>query len=763
MVRFVDRPASFAELALGGLERAMPSIQDLILTRQKEKEKQEALAERAPFGLAKYAKTYHPDILLNPEKAENVSIAAQNYIRHGLSETDSYRKAIEDYSKLEKGVPDKNIFSSFLGLDPENISENDELVKGLGNVGGKSLIEGIKTAAKETPGAVTKFFEELTPLKLLEAARHPGMRKTLTEMLQHEGPLEKQEPYFKMPSEYLAEAARAGLTPEQAQKAQETEDVLSNIYSILLPSAYAKAKGLISPEIPRGIPPEAGLEEEILERTAVKEPKSMAGRISKEVPETGTALRMERLEPGKKLYPTKERMEVRESQLKGFPKYETEIAQDAAERAARAESRVPKTEIGKASQQRRIIEAQSNLPKAEDSYRKSLARVRALENEVSHFTGEERKRLEALLNASKNDLREAEFGLKQARENLKGESVRAGLTEMRESAQKKMLDISEKVSDGKEVVLSKADYNPEMIKKAKELEKRAKLPAVREDDFYQQVHKEYGDQYRKRLDQIHQEIKDLPRNMSGVEQARILNKEADILKKLIDQVDAERALHRHKLALRETNERHKAAERLKGLKKTEGTPKVEKVAQEKIKEATKSFIENPTEEAAEAISRETGAPKEGVKKGKSLVDAIKQTTEDAAKGKEPKIGKIKQEFQNFKNAMKTRDWKELAENPFSRGLGQILADYVLNETDLADTIDIPGGVTAIGTVALGTRGRNPFIRNGIVLGYRLAKNNYKIGQYVDAVKRGDRSEVARMNKEYPPKLIKKAKNKLLAR
>lgn len=752
-----------------------------------------ATRDRIAKGTGKFLKEYHPALESNVEAKGQIEQLAQQYGARGFSETDSIKAAINDYNKSRKSQPQED--QSFLGkLFSSNKEVPTDSQSGQEPQNWRDFFSNILTESQQTPGQ--------TPLGPL-AKESPGALVGAP-ALGALAPFEEVARFQSKPAmdfvkslgftypegaergplvtEKLREKLQEGLSPEAKRGAEQLEvagsflpieRLLTGLKLIGKSAGFLKnaekiaaREGISATQAAENIAKQAETTGIDLAKVASGDKKesaklfNLSNRISSKAPETATELRMARAEPKAKIFPTEERIATRESQLKAFPKYEAEIAQDASERAARAEAKIPKTVKGMDARRIRVHTAEKNLPVAEKGYRNALARVRALEDEVVKLGGAEKERVKSLIDAAKSEMKDAEFFLKQTMQNISGGEARVGLEDMRKAAQKKMLDISEKIAAGEEIQLAKMDYNPEMIREAKRLSKKKAIPSVKKDDFYQQVHKEYGDQYRKQLSDVEKKIKEPLKNMADAERKRHLQKEKDVIKKLIDQTEAERTIHQHKLSLRETAERHRAKERLGKLQPKEAEPKVQKVAQEKIHDNLKSYIANPSEEKLVEIATETGVPKEAVKQGKSLVDAIKEVNKTAEKGTVPKIGKIRAEFELLKKALKASDYKELAQNPFSRGLGQILADYVLNETDLLDTLDIPGGVTALSTVAAGSRGRNPFIRNGIVLFYRLALNNYKIENYVKAVKDGDDVKVSRLNKEYPRRLVRKAKDRL---
>lgn len=778
----LDTPSFLGGFGKGlgeGLKKSTKSIQDLILSREKQKindllsleKRREATIKRLPS----YLKEFYPSLYENPEAKKKLLELVKNY--PDMADSEAIESAIKEYRQ-----PKKSTGLSQGTQNQDKLTQPENIRDFLGDI----LTRAQQTPAPEHPmtilererpggtlaslglGAVAPFEEILRGQSKSGREFMESLGFTYPEGSKR-GPLITEQLRERLHQGLSPEAQRATQFPEMVGAFLPIERVLGGLKAIGKSAGFLKnvekiaaREGIEVTDAAQRIVKEAEGAGINLEKAAAGDKQeagklfNFSNRISREAPKTGTEMRVARTEPPTKMFPKEERIATRESQLKAFPKYEAEIAKDASERAARAEDKIPKTVKGMDARRLRVHAAEKNLPVAEEGYRKATARVRALEDEIASMKSP-KDRVEGLLEAAKGELRDSEFFLKQTMQNIAGGEARTGLAEMRKAAQEKMIKIADEISAGEEVKLAKMDYNPQMIQEAKRLEKRKPLPAVKQDDFYQQVHKEYGDQYRNQLARIEKELKQIPKTMSEAERIRNLQKEKGILQKLIDQTEAERIIHRHKLALRETAERQKAKERLAQFQKQEAQPKIQKVAQEKIKENVKEYISKPTPENIEKIAAETGAPKEGVKQGKSLVDAIKEVNESAAKGTRPKFGRLQEEFEKFKTAMKVKDFRELGRNPFSVGIAQIIADYLLNETDILDTVDIPGGVSTLSTIAAGGRARNFWIRSGILMLYRTALNNYKISNYVDAVKKGDDKKVSKLQKEYPSKLIKKAR------
>jgi len=583
-------------------------------------QKERAGKEKLLAGSKKYLKGALPEDLSLENQIDEIAPIYESYINQGLSQSEARDRAIADY----RGSP--------AGQQPSG--EGLGFLSGLAGVGGSQIMELLKNPKM---GGIEPPKEPFSMAKAGQIAKspfvpgieavkgHPGKAAAAAGVGQFSN-IEKLMQLFSRPeaaalslvtgkqqpknvSETLMEKIQSGVTEQQKKGLSDIELVSSllNIPETILGKFLAGGKGLkaISPSeilgpearqaarpsrLPFEAPPAITAKEQKVspvtgKKVPIKPEKapetSLQGRVTKP-PETATEMRMERTSPEKRIYPRLQNVELREKQLKAHPKYVEEIATDAAERSKRAEDRVPKTVKGMDAQRIRIHEAEKKWPVAQESYNKAAGRVRALEDEVAKLKGEARESAETLLELAKKDLDDATRNLKNAWENLEGTNYRATVQEMRDAARKKMLEIQDAVTEGEEYVLHKRDYSPDLIAKAKQYSKLKPLPKARQSDFYTQVHDVYVNEYKPRVAQIDKELKSLPKTMEGQSRARPLQKEKEILNKMIQSAEAEKTIQNRRFGLREMAERHKAEERFKGLKQTEGKPEVGKVAQEKM-------------------------------------------------------------------------------------------------------------------------------------------------------------------------------------
>jgi len=365
-------------------------------------------------------------------------------------------------------------------------------------------------------------------------------------------------------------------------------------------------------------------------KTSVPTPKTKA-----------TVVRTERAAPEARLFKTEKEAKLRETQLKEHPKYAEEITKDTEERAARLANQKNKGPVAQATQAQKMAFYESEVPKVRNLYEKASGRVRALENMIVE-PGADKAGLRPLLDAAKKELQESEFALRQTINNAKTGEGRVGFDKMKKAAQDKILDIQNKVAEGEALQFSKRDYNPEFVKQAKELGKRKPLQAKKQVDYFTQVHDGYADVYKNRIAQIDKELANKSNSgLSALHRKQQLQQEKNALEKLMEHVDAENKIHRHKMALREMAERKKAADRLKSFKNkpspSSASQKAEKIAPESIKKQ-KHF--NPREAGQKASDPK--ATKEKV------TETIKEATEEAAKKNPSQADKIRAERERIK-------------------------------------------------------------------------------------------------------------------
>lgn len=495
----------------------------------------------------------------------------------------------------------------------------------------------------------------------------------------------------------------------------------------------------------------------------------LAGRASaaEEVSTTGkpnaTVSRMARSGPEGKIFRTAEQAALREKQLQLHPEYAEEIAQDSAARAARAEAREPKTEVGQAGLAKRMAKAEADLPKAKELYQKAIARVRGLESEMSRgVLPQEQARFDSLYKAAVNELNESEFYLKTVLNNAKTGEARIGVDGMRQAARNKMINLEQQIDAGEIPKLSLKDYNPEFIRQAKALQKKKPVPSTRHDDYFTQVHDAYANEYRNRINTLNKPAD--PKDLSSSFRPKNVEKTKETLQKMVDHIEAENTIHRHKMGLREIEQRKVAKDRLGKFTKQAGEEKVKRLAKDALKSPEKAAeaTDAAFEEAAHRARDETVR-----QKILSEREAVKKRLEKEAAYQQERGGKGGNQATTKKEAVRkgrsiTNDLRELMDslkgegkNFFKTNIGKDFLIGVGTEllTQATKGDELPFSPSTVGTLI-----------GGYGAGYRyifskMTRYFWHKGQKADykrALREGDDQKLIELREKMGPKLRKEA-------
>ena len=675
----IDRPPSFGEQFGRGLGAGVGTG----LARGMEQREQQAALQRKSFEGEKrkldanISKTLKDRKLKTYENEKDIA-ALRNIIspllEQGYTFDDVFDYAFESLKEQSRKT------------EPQSFRERVDQGTGLTGLG-----EGLKQYAAETkqaikekpsllaselPGAAMAAAENITPFGILAqlASRKPrpfqffGLSREQMRMTPEELGLGPQEYYFDMPSKMLKEKMREGFTPEEKEAAEKVGVLEEIVASLVGPKAVEKVYKLL-PKAPKKIgpidpdeiimpegqkPKQIGFEPPAAKKTQVPEPQPIE-RPPTVAPEKmaieplatkpisakpiqkpdATNLRVARLAPESKLYRPNEQADIYREQLKSYPEYAQKIAADAEKRAVKLNKVLGPKAL--ATQEGKMLAAQAELPNAREGYQKAIARVRAIESELANLSGEEAQKVKVLYDAAKKELDESEFYLKQILSNAKTGSSKTGFEQMRDNANKKMVEIAEKIRKGEEVVLQKMDYNPEFIKEAQKILKSKKLPSTNQpDDFYISVHDTYAKAYAARAKELQEILRTPARGLADLNEKRLAAQELDILKKMIQSADAEIIIHRKNLALREMQQRKIASERLRtktGIEpKDERTQKIfrERLESAKTPQERSAVMDQEIEKMVEMV------PPELQPKIEQEAQIVKQGVEDLLKVREPK-------------------------------------------------------------------------------------------------------------------------------
>ena len=762
-----------------GANEHFASIEKIRAQEQKDKEAQDKQIRKNRSGIESGIKSYgsfHYEGLLDiPEARSFVVGKSEELIDEGEEPREAYKQAFKEY--LDSRGKKK---SSSLSSPPGGSSQRES---GTASTT-RSILSDALLGGAQNFQRTRKNVQNIGSL----AANHPGQfaaavgiepieqAEGLVNLISHGDPLLGR--YLRQDKPRLAEKLKEAsginaLSPEH-REAAENVALISGLIPLGGPLG-AIAKGIKGTKF-----------EAILSRLFAKR-ASQAGRAAEEVAEeafraaeksgvdlgkvaagdaeeterlfkvisseeTPTVARAERVQRKSSKFVESEAQTLREEQIKAHPRHEAEV-EDAVQRKIdqiQKDTPVPGGR-GEINQANRSKLALIKYPKVRESYQKATANMHAYEDAyVNAKTAAQKAEIEPRLMAARRSADEAEEALRRNIADAKGRSPRATPETTRETAQNKITKLQNDIAEGKEIELSKKDYNPERIAEAKSIEKKKPLPGKPKEDFLHKVHDEYQQVYQKRLDEINDHLaKPVRVAAEGLGRGRLL-KEKSVLEKLIEHAKADKTIHTRHLQARELAARKRIEEQTKALipvkELTPAAKKAEEVAS-RIKPGLEDYIKNPSQEKLSALAKETGAPESAIQKTKSLAEHIGIAKENPSPSR---LAKLKNEINDFFDAFKTKDWDRISHNPIALGAIQIAGDVV-------------GLPWYISSAAFG-RGRNPWVRTFIFSLYKGAKHKivpeYKKMKYKSAIEKGDYQEIARLKKKYGPKLAKEASAEL---
>lgn len=810
-----EAPSFSTQLARGlgsgigsGINQGISLAEKLAGTRQRQTAARDKLASRAWEKTPRYLKAYHPSLSGNPKAEQEVADFAAKILRSdpNISEDEAFSMAADAYKKSRKSAPEE---------DEGYFEKRRRKEEG----GGEGLLERIVNSLSptkedigpETPEEALKrqkrgrFTKEERSAREYPFGLASMIKKSPAKTAGYLGagvvePIESLSSFLggTLPSEWFGQEKGSSRTPlsdfikrklgfeELSSEGKSYAETAAGLGSVIPFEGLVEstASKFLNRGTQAGIKAakEAFVGKKVAEETipGVKEAtKPLQGRVAKEVPISATESRMERMSPRERLFETKQQQKVLESQLKQYPKYAEDISKDAAEMAARREKILgPKALETKAQ---KIEYYSKQLPAVQKDYEKAISRVRALEDQMVKQP-ELADKIKPLIQAATKQLEESQFLLKQTLNNAKTGSSKVGIEAMREAAQKKVLEISEKIGANEEILLKKADYNPEFIRQARQLEKKKPLPSTHIDDYFTQVHDGYAKVYKDRIAQLNQEITKLAENrtLSSLHSRQQLNKERVELQKLVDHVDAENAIHRHKLALRQIHERKLAQERLGNFRPIEGKPKVGETAKPQIKEVGRIAESMKTSEGrakladdlTDKISKQAKDPKIS-EKIQSEKGKLKETLEEISRKTEEISNKSSKTASSTKESVKigksiAKDIQDLAE-ALPKGISAIWSTRLGRDLIIGTAVpviqeifkewDIPISSSSILSASIGNpRGAGYRALATSIIKFSIKK--YKKETLKSAIRKEDDQKVVNLQKKYGNKLTKEAKQEL---
>jgi hypothetical protein len=784
----LTRPESTGERFLREFSRAGTTLHGIGEGFRKERERkeleiskrlaaQEKIASKAWKNVPSYLKSQHQSISGNPRAEREIAAYTSELLRSNpdIPEDEALAMAVQTYKNSRNGeVPEGEGY-----FDKRLRRESSKGNRGIiGDISDylKPSIEAVKKKpsllASELPSAFGKLEQGL-------AAGNDPVGTVLTDLSRK---LFNRGGTSATPERMLAAHFRKDLPEELTAGAEQIGDLEAALLSLGIPIPGIKGKigGLAGKNLAReGTVGGKALQEAAPIAEKLEKAPSLKGKVFKEIPSAATESRIERLSPKERLFETKRQQDVLKSQLKQYPRYAEEIAKDAAEMAARREKILGPKALETKAQKIEYFEKQ--LPGVKKDFEKAIGRVRALEDQLAKQP-ELKEQIKPLIDAATQQLKESEFLLKQTLNNAKTGSSKVGFEAMREAAQKKVLDVEAKIGEGLDVELPLRDYNPEFVRQAKQLAKKKPIPATKIDDYFTQVHEGYAQVYRDRLNKLDAEIAKLAetRTFPSLHARQQLHKERQVLKKLVDHVDAENAIHRHKLALRQTHERKLAQERLGKLRPTEGKPKVAEAASPQIKEMGRISESMKTSEGRNKIANdfvEKMASKnkkigENLQKEKSSVSEalndVKKYSEEAkealktapqARTETEAVQKSKAIVHRIRNQMDKLLSKVPLLGKTAEGRDFLVGIIASMFGEFAKENDLPMGSSTIASALLGKRGGAGTRIIGNAFG-KWAIKKWKIMNAKSAYKKENDELVDKYRKRYGSKIMKEAREEL---
>lgn len=729
-----------------GISKGVDFANKIISANAKKKAK---TLEKLPSDSKKWLKQFGEPFLNNEKAYNEFRDRATKLVQDGYDPEDAFSLAKESFNKnqlSEFGASPKRGLMDILNPSRRNSS---------GLVG--EFLDPALQAAKEKPSLLAS---EL-PNAVLKSGKSAEMTHDPSSLISSTGDLAyrlmgKSSPFKGGGGEkVISDRLRRGVPEHLHEGAERISDIESALMDLLVP---------------------VELEGSVAKKALGAAEKGLAERAGKGV-EDATKMRMSRMAPESRLFKTGEQTKILQDQLKLYPKYAAEIAADAEKRTATLNRVMGPRAL--ATKESRMALAQKQLPDASRAYQTSISRVRALENEIARLPEQAAAKLEPLLEAAKNELKDSEFFLKQMLNNSKTGEARVGLEEMRRAAHQKMVDLEGSAMEGKQFALGKADYNPEHIHRAKQLAKRKQIPSSgKMNDFYTDVHDAYSKEYSKRLSQLESEIGKPPASVFEGMSKKAKITQRDVLKKMIDSAEAENTLHRHNLSLREMNQRKLAKDRLGSTIQRSEAPKVSEAAksgienQARISEGLKT-AEGRTKLAEEVINyaarenpklagqieKEGSSLTEALGKVKSQSEKIQSAAQQTAKTERDQVNIFRKVSDDFAQAIEALNKKDLSVFKTRIGKDFLIALGTQTASEIAEEFDLQLPSATVISAFIGSprgSGYRAFfswmIRGGI--------NKFKKENYKAALRDFDYEKVKSLKEKYKPKIIREASKEM---
>jgi len=725
-----------------GIQQATPMLLSAILNRgallQKRQEEVNKFKEQSPLLFDRFAKQYFTKEqldVLTPEKRREIQEEAIKNYEGGLDPASAFNDAFLKSMQPPEVEEDKKRFSTLKG----------------------GLLDLLRGKAEERPVETLEEKPKAIPREILA-----GLISSLEPFQKATNPIQALMEQFapqQLPElSDLIGISKEKLTPEQIAATEQLRLAGSLLPDIALAFTPAGEAGRAEKSIEKLIKPRVAKEAEEVATKAIK---------PSVIPKSAEATRVEKA-AASKLFKTPEEIALREEQLKNFPKFAKEIEADAAKRLNQS-LKIKRAET-LAKEENRMALAAREVEPLRNLVQKQSASVKALENEVSKLSGFRKSQAESMLEFNKMELRKAQEELDKALSLAKTGKVKATTKELEEAALKRLDKLRDQANDAtKPIALSKSDYNSQRVSEFKKLVDKKAIPGKAVDDLHQKIMKTYEDMYSKRLNEMTNEIASATKRRS-IPELMTLKRERDALKKMLDNVKANRFFHERTQKLRQIEQQQKISNMLKKAKQIE-KPQVTKLAKGKITEATNTFIKNPNPENLEILAKSSGQSKESIVTAKNQTDKFSKNLEEIKKTKKVadeskasyskrQMERIKKDVKDFLNEFKKSKAKSLVDTPIGRS---ILGNLILSTVEAVAGRKLPYGYTYL-SLGLG-RGYSQrlvslLFRTLVSPTIRTAKKEIDIKRFKEALKSGDTKKIIELREKIPAKYREEASKRM---
>lgn len=750
----------------GGIGKGLgQSVGDFFKDKAQRRKKSEEALRRLPKEAEAYLKAARPSY----SKGENfrqVLDKAKKYLDRSESTADAVEKAIKELNPKEansgKGGAQKAVLEALNGSSRDMESSgffSDSFLEGPKE---KFSIERALDVLKSpfsSEHPTNKFFKEKTG----SALGHLGLGTVapIEELVHYADPLQaalevsgvgKRPPLL---SEQARERLNQGLSPEQQKQGAKLESLggmipieraiaalgkLPNFVKNVSKFAsaervaegaalermteLAKQEGISLEKLAAGDKKEAGKFYNFSNRLATQGEKK-AARTFREAP---------------KANPKHEAL-VREAQVKAYPRYAEEVAEDATKiDRYYNRNKLPETQLKELNA---VKVARNSLGDLERASINAGQRRRSIEDSLEKYSGIDLERVRALHQDAIAIEKKADKALKDAIFQSETGRTRPTSEGLEEQISESLKKVEEHAADvGKKLDESLFKPNPERLKRAAEIQKR-KIPGEPYRDTYMDVKSHYEKAYDRRLGEIKEELGAKGSAFLPEDDFKRLAREKTMLEERLKGIKADKTIHEHEQRLRQLAKAKGTQQKLEKLKPAQGNEKISNLAREAIK--------NPVGKGAEELAKSAGVSKENLKE--AVQDFSKEFGKKAEQAK--KMSSAQREFNRFWEEIKNKEYfKAFMKTPMGREI-LVTVGAVLTEEFIGKEFPY----ASLATAAVGERQGTRWVRTALLLVYRKLRDEMIKESYRKAYRSHDEEKIFKIKKEHP-RLAKKVEQDL---